>query len=127
MIINYVKADHQDDLEERTKENQEAVKISTSRNVVDVDGSEVCVDGKSLNDENLVEINGALPDQDIAEVKLDELKNVEDFKSHKEEWEEIKVEQVHRHTKRHDHATIGRGNIFRLWKDKGWNTVEFYE
>ena len=29
--------------------------------------------------------------------------------------------------KSRDHAAIGRGNIFRLWKVKGWNTVEFVE
>ena len=33
----------------------------------------------------------------------------------------------HRHAKRRDHTTIGRGNIFRLRKDKGWNNVEFVE
>ena len=32
-----------------------------------------------------------------------------------------------RHAKSHNHMTIGSGNILRLWKDKGWNTVEFVE
>ena len=32
-----------------------------------------------------------------------------------------------RHAKSRDLATIGCGNIFRLWKDKSFNTVEFLE
>ena len=32
-----------------------------------------------------------------------------------------------RHAESCDHATIGRGNIFRLWKEKDWITVEFVE
>ena len=32
-----------------------------------------------------------------------------------------------RHAKSRGHAAIGRGNIFRLRKEKGWNTVEFVE
>jgi hypothetical protein len=36
----------------RKKQNAEAVKVSTSRNAVDVDGTEVDADCKSLNEEN---------------------------------------------------------------------------
>ena len=32
-----------------------------------------------------------------------------------------------RHIKSCDQVTIGRGNIFILWKYKGWHTVEFVE
>ena len=32
-----------------------------------------------------------------------------------------------RHAESRDHATIGRGNIFRLRKDKDWITAEFVE
>ena len=59
-----------------TKQNEEAVKVCTSRNVVDVDGSEVGVVGKYLDDENFKVINGELLDQDSAEVKLDDLQIV---------------------------------------------------
>ena len=31
------------------------------------------------------------------------------------------------HLKRRDQVTIDHGNIFRLWTDKGRNTVEFVE
>jgi hypothetical protein len=68
----------------RKKQNAEAVKVSTSRNAVDVDGTEVDADCKSLNEENWEEINGELLDQDIAEVKFDEQKKVEDFQCYKE-------------------------------------------
>ena len=34
---------------------------------------------------------------------------------------------IFRHAKSRNHAAIGRGNIFRLRKDKGWNTVEYVE
>ena len=54
------KADDQDTLEEKTNQNEEAVKVSKSRNVIDVDGSGVDVDGESLNEENIEEINGEL-------------------------------------------------------------------
>ena len=33
----------------------------------------------------------------------------------------------YRHAESRDHATIGRGNIFRLRKDKDWITVEYVE
>ena len=48
------------------------VKVSTSRNADDVDGSEV--DGKSLNEEK-----NDLIDQAIDEEKLDDQKKVEEF------------------------------------------------
>ena len=32
-----------------------------------------------------------------------------------------------RHDKSRDHATIGHRNIFKLWKDKSYNTVEYGE
>ena len=37
------------------------------------------------------------------------------------------VNNHNRHAKSCDHVTIGCGNIFRLWKDKDWITVEFVE
>ena len=42
----------------KSEQSEEAVKVRTSRNAVDVDGSEVGVDGISLDEENLMEING---------------------------------------------------------------------
>ena len=65
-------------LKQMTKQNEEAVNVNTSRYAANVDGREVAVDGKSLNEENLKEINGEL-DQDISEVKPHKLKQVEDF------------------------------------------------
>ena len=53
MRVDDLKADNQDTLEEKTKQNEEAVKVSTSRNVVNVDESEVDVDGKFLHEKNL--------------------------------------------------------------------------
>ena len=50
-IINF-EADDQDALEKKETQNEEAVKVSTSRNAVDVDGSDV--DDKYL-DEEIVE------------------------------------------------------------------------
>ena len=73
------KADDQDTLEEKTKEIEDDVKLSTSRNAVNVNGSEVDVDGKSLHEKNLLKINCELLNHDITEVKLDDLKKVEDF------------------------------------------------
>ena len=32
-----------------------------------------------------------------------------------------------RHAESRDHAAIGRGNVFKLRKGKGWNTIEFVE
>ena len=55
----------------KLKQKEEAVYVSTSRNAVNGDRSEVNVDGKSCDEENLEEINGELLDQDIAEVKLE--------------------------------------------------------
>ena len=46
--------------------------------------SEATGDGKSLDEENLEEINGELLDQEIADVKLDEQKKVEDLQRYKE-------------------------------------------
>ena len=63
MKIDDFKADDQDTLEEKTKQNEQALKVSTSRNAVDVDGS-------GLNKEK--DINGEFLDQDNAELKLDE-------------------------------------------------------
>ena len=34
---------------------------------------------------------------------------------------------VGRHAKSHNHGIIDCGNIFRLRKDRGWNTVKFVE
>ena len=48
MKIDDFNADDQDALEEKTKQNTKALKVGTSRNVVNVDGSEVDVDGKSM-------------------------------------------------------------------------------
>ena len=72
MKIGGFKADDQDTLAEETKQNEEAVKVSISRNADDVDGSAVSVDGKSLDEERLKVINGELHDESVAEVKLDE-------------------------------------------------------
>ena len=47
---------------EKTKQPQEAVKVS-ARNAVDVDQIEVDVDGISLKKENFKEINGEILDQ----------------------------------------------------------------
>ena len=74
MIIEDFKADGQDTLEEKT--NQQDVKLSTLINAVNVDGSEGDVYGIYLYEENLEQLNCELLDQDIAEVKLDELKKV---------------------------------------------------
>ena len=75
MKTNDFKADDQNTLEE--KQNYEAVQVRTTRNAVNVDGSEI--DGKCLNKENFEGINGELLNQNVARVKLDELKKVEDF------------------------------------------------
>ena len=72
MKIGGFKADDQDTLAEETQQNEEAVKVSISRNADDVDGSAVSVDGKSLDEERLKVINGELHDESVAEVKLDE-------------------------------------------------------
>ena len=69
-------------IHKKTKQNEEAVKVSTSR--IAVNGSEVEVDGKSVHEENLQQINVELLIQDIAEVKLDKMKKMEDFSIHKE-------------------------------------------
>jgi hypothetical protein len=61
-------ADDQDTLEEKSKQNEEAVKVSSSRNAVI--GSEVDVDGESLHE---------FLDQHIAEENLDEWKKMENF------------------------------------------------
>ena len=79
MKIDRFKADDQDTIEEKTKQNQEDVTLSTSRNAVNVDESEV--DGKSPHQEILEQINCELLNQDIAEVKLDKLKKVEGDKN----------------------------------------------
>ena len=55
-------------LEEQTKQHEEDVKLSTSTNAVNVDGGEV--DGESLREEDLEQINCELLDQEIAEVRL---------------------------------------------------------
>ena len=62
MKIDDFKADDQDTLEEKTKQNEKAVRFSMLRNDVNVnvDGSEVDVDGKYLDKENLKDINGEL-------------------------------------------------------------------
>ena len=39
----------------------------------------------------------------------------------------IRNEGVSTHAESRDHATIGRGNIFRLRKDEDWMTVKFVE
>ena len=49
--IDDFKADDQNTLEEQTTQNEEAVKLSTSRNLVNVDGGEVDVDCKSLHED----------------------------------------------------------------------------
>ena len=50
--------------------------------LTDVDGTEVDADDESLNEESLQEISGELQGQEIAEAKLDELQEVEDFHAH---------------------------------------------
>ena len=55
-IINF-EADDQDALEKKETQNEEAVKVCTSRNAVDVDGSEV--DDKYLDEERVEEINSS--------------------------------------------------------------------
>ena len=49
MKIDDFKADDQDTLREKTKQIENNVALSTSRNAVNFDGSEVDVDGKSLH------------------------------------------------------------------------------
>jgi hypothetical protein len=51
-IINF-EADDQDALEKKETQNEEAVKVGTSRKAVDVDGSEVDVDDKYLVEESV--------------------------------------------------------------------------
>ena len=63
-------------LKKKQSNIEEDVKLSTSKNAVNVDGSEVGVDGKSLYEEKLEQIKCEPLNQDIAEVKLDELKKV---------------------------------------------------
>ena len=60
------------------------MKASTSRNAVDVEDTEFDADGKSPDEEKLERINGEHCDQDVAEVKLDELKKEEGFQSYKD-------------------------------------------
>ena len=50
-------ADEQDALETKETQNEEAVKVFTSRNAFDVDGSEV--DDKHLDEERVEEINSS--------------------------------------------------------------------
>ena len=49
------------------------------------------------------------------------------FSMNLNEFGKISTKRWGRHAKRRHHATIGRGNIFRLRKDKDWSTVEFVE
>ena len=55
MKIDEFKTDDQDTHDEKTKQNEETIKVSTSRNAVN--GSEVYVDGESPHGENLEQIN----------------------------------------------------------------------
>ena len=64
-------ADDQDALEKNAKQNEEAVKVTTSGNTIDVGGCEVDVDGKSLNEDNLEKIIGELINQDVKLVYKD--------------------------------------------------------
>ena len=77
MKIEDFQASDKDTLEEKIKQNEEAVKVSTSSNAVNVVGREVDVDGKCLDEENLEKINSELLDQDVAEGNLYELKKVD--------------------------------------------------
>ena len=60
--------------------------------------------GKSLDEEKLEEINSELLDQAIAEIKIDELKTVEDFQSYKE------VDDVPS-----DSPTVDKGFLLIAW------------
>jgi hypothetical protein len=61
--ISDFKADDQDKLEEKSNQNEEAVKVNTFRNTVDVDGT----DGDAENKEK---INGELLNQDVEDLNL---------------------------------------------------------
>ena len=72
-----------DDQEEETKQNEEAVKVTTS-GILLMLLEMVDVGGKSLDEKNLESIADELINQDIAEINLDELRKVKDFQRYKE-------------------------------------------
>ena len=64
-IYDFLKADDQDMLEEKTNQNEEAAKVSTSVNAADVDRCEFDVDSKSLDEETLDKSIGEHINQEI--------------------------------------------------------------